>query len=44
MEVLFKLEEEREVPDIGMVLDFDPAQFPCGMLARYFYELLAKLT
>jgi hypothetical protein len=38
MELLLKVEEESEVVK---AIDFDPAQYPCGLLAQLFYTVLA---
>jgi hypothetical protein len=39
MELILELQEESEVVE---VYDFDPAQLPCGLLAQYWYAILAQ--
>ena len=38
MELLLKLTEEKPVP----VVEYDPGELPCGLLAQYWYALLAQ--
>jgi hypothetical protein len=40
-ELILKLEDD-EVRKQALVVDFDPAQYPCGLLAQMWYELLAR--
>jgi hypothetical protein len=43
MEILLNLPvEDDEVRKQALVVDFDPAQYPCGLLAQMWYELLSK--
>ena len=34
-------EDETVVASAELVVDFDPAQYPCHLLAQMWYELLA---